>query len=58
MSQPIRFTVCVGLMLLSFAIPLCFYQQQGSEVAYKRLVFWERLGMLLGIIGLLGAAPG
>lgn len=42
------------LMLLCFAIPLWLYQQQQHEVDYQRLVSWERLGLLIGILGLFG----
>jgi geranylgeranylglycerol-phosphate geranylgeranyltransferase len=50
----VTFTV---VMLLCFGIPLMFYQQQQSETRYRQLVGWERLGLLLGILGLLGTAP-
>lgn len=50
----VTFTV---LMLFCFCIPLKFYQQQQSETRYQQLVLWERLGLLLGIVGLLGTAP-
>ncbi|NJM77049.1 MAG: UbiA family prenyltransferase [Acaryochloridaceae cyanobacterium RU_4_10] len=50
----VTFTV---FMLLCFGIPLAFYQQQQSESRYRQLVGWERLGLLLGILGLLGTAP-
>lgn len=57
MAHPVWFASCVSLMLLSFGIPLAFYQQQPNEEAYQRVVFWERLGMMLGVLGLLGASP-
>jgi geranylgeranylglycerol-phosphate geranylgeranyltransferase len=43
-------------MLLCFGIPLMLYQQQQSDTRYRQLVGWERLGLLLGILGLLGTA--
>jgi geranylgeranylglycerol-phosphate geranylgeranyltransferase len=45
------------LMLLCFGIPLVLYQRQQSETSYQQLVRWERAGLLLGILGLLGTAP-
>lgn len=57
LAHPLRFAGFVFLMLLSFALPLAFYQIEQSEVTYERLVFCERLAMVLGVIGLLGAAP-
>jgi geranylgeranylglycerol-phosphate geranylgeranyltransferase len=44
-------------MLLCFGIPLAFYQQKQSEPRYRQLVDWERLGLVLGILGLLGTDP-
>lgn len=57
MQQPAWFGGLATVLLLSMAIPLALYQHQKSEQAYQRLIFWERLGMLLGGLGLLGAAP-
>jgi geranylgeranylglycerol-phosphate geranylgeranyltransferase len=57
MQHPLWFGGLATVLLLSMAIPLALYQYQGSEQAYQRLIFWERLGMLLGGLGLLGAAP-
>jgi geranylgeranylglycerol-phosphate geranylgeranyltransferase len=42
------------LMLLCFGIPLRLYQQQQSDINYQHLVWWERLGLLFGILGLFG----
>jgi geranylgeranylglycerol-phosphate geranylgeranyltransferase len=42
------------LMLLCFGIPLRLYQQQQSDIHYQHLVWWERLGLLFGILGLFG----
>ncbi|PSB16948.1 ubiquinone biosynthesis protein UbiA [filamentous cyanobacterium CCP2] len=57
MVHPLWFAGCSSLMLLNLIIALIPYQRQTSETAYQQLVFWERLGMVLGVIGLLGAAP-
>ncbi len=51
------FVIFTVSMLLCFGIPLAFYQQQQSEPRYQQLVGWERLGLVLGILGLLGTAP-
>lgn len=56
MAHPLLFTVFSSVMLLSLGVTLAPYQQQGG-VTYKRLVFWERIGMLFGVLGLLGTAP-
>jgi geranylgeranylglycerol-phosphate geranylgeranyltransferase len=57
MAHPLLFAIFSSIMLLSFGIPLFLYQKQPSESNCERLVFWERIGMLLGVIGLLGTAP-
>lgn len=57
MKHPMLFGGFSTILLLSLAIPLALYQRQESETAYDRLIFWERLGMLFGGLGLLGAAP-
>jgi geranylgeranylglycerol-phosphate geranylgeranyltransferase len=54
MSHAGWFVTFTLFMLLCFAIPLKIYQRQQDEVNYQRLVGWERLGLLLGILGLLG----
>lgn len=54
MSHAGWFVTFTLLMLLCFAIPLGIYQRQQDDVNYQRLVGWERLGLLLGILGLLG----
>lgn len=43
-------------MLLSFGVALAHYQRHPSLEAYRQLIRWERLSMLLGVLGLLGAA--
>lgn len=57
MVHPLWFGGLSLLLLLSLAIPFKVYQQQQSVAAYEQLVFWERLGMLFGVIAVLGAAP-
>ena len=56
MSHPYLFIIFSPIVPLSFGIPLISYQQQPSLKAYQRLSHWGRIGMLLGVIGLLGAA--
>jgi geranylgeranylglycerol-phosphate geranylgeranyltransferase len=57
MVYPLLFAAFSSVMLLIFATTLLPYQQQHSERTYERFIFWERIGMLLGVLGLLGAAP-
>ncbi len=57
MRNPLWFGSFSGLLLLSFSIPLILYQQKRSADAYEHILFWERLGMLSGCIGILGVAP-
>lgn len=57
MIHPLLFAVFSSIMLLSFGIVLARYQQQRSVSAYGGLIHWGRLGMILGLIGLLGTAP-
>jgi geranylgeranylglycerol-phosphate geranylgeranyltransferase len=57
MAHPIWFMVCTTVMLISFAVMLVGYQTAQSERAYERLIFWERIGLLFGVAGLLGTAP-
>jgi geranylgeranylglycerol-phosphate geranylgeranyltransferase len=57
MSHPLWFAGCTSIMLLNLMIVLIPYQRQNNEKTYHQLVFWERLGMIFGVIGLLGASP-
>ncbi|MGH2414214.1 MAG: geranylgeranylglycerol-phosphate geranylgeranyltransferase, partial [Microcystaceae cyanobacterium] len=57
MAHPLLFAVFSSIMLLSLGAALAHYQPQRSVRAYERLVFWERLSMLFGVLGLLGTAP-
>jgi geranylgeranylglycerol-phosphate geranylgeranyltransferase len=57
MAHPLLFAVFSSVMLLSLGTALAYYQQQGSVSAYEGLIFWERLSMLFGVVGLLGTAP-
>ena len=56
MNHPYLFIIFSSAVPLSLGIPLIRYQQQFSLEAYQRLSHWVRIGMLLGIIGLLGTA--
>ena len=56
MSHPLLFAIFSSIMLLSMGMALFRYQQQRSMRAYRGLSLWGRLGMLLGVIGLLGTA--
>ncbi|BAY10819.1 geranylgeranylglycerol-phosphate geranylgeranyltransferase [Calothrix sp. NIES-2098] len=57
MAHPVIFLVFSTAMMLIVTIALAHYQQQGSRSAYAGFVFWDRIGMLLGVVGLLGTAP-
>jgi geranylgeranylglycerol-phosphate geranylgeranyltransferase len=57
MAHPLLFALFSGVMLLSFGTTLIPYQQQRSERTYERFIFWERIGLLFGVLGLLGTAP-
>lgn len=56
MVHPLWFGGFSLLLLLSLGIPFMIYQQQQTDAAYEQLVFWERLGMIFGVIAILGAA--
>ena len=57
MAHSLLFIIFSSMVPLSFAIALNGYQQQPNLKTYQRLSDWGRIGMLLGIIGLLGTAP-
>lgn len=57
MAHPLVFAGFSSAMLLCLGLAIAHYQQQRSDEAYKQLVFWERVSMLLGIVGLFGTAP-
>lgn len=57
MAHPLMFLVFSTAMMLIVTITLARYQQQDSVSAYEGFVFWDRIGMLLGVVGLLGTAP-
>ena len=56
MAHPFLFIIFSPIVPISLAIALRRYQQQRSLETYKGLSLWGRLGMLLGVIGLLGTA--
>ena len=56
MAHPLLFIIFSPIVPLSLAIALSRYQQQPSLNNYRGLSLWGRLGMLLGVIGLLGTA--
>ena len=56
MSHPYLFIIFSPIVPLSLGIPLFSYEQQPNFKTYRRLSLWGRIGMLLGIIGLLGTA--
>lgn len=57
MRYPVWFSIGCLFLLLSFGIALIQYQQQRNSRTYAALIFWARLDMLLGIVGLLGTMP-
>ncbi|MDM9379224.1 geranylgeranylglycerol-phosphate geranylgeranyltransferase [Chlorogloeopsis sp. ULAP01] len=57
MAHPLIFGVFSSVMLLMMGMALARYQYQDSVNAYEGFVFWDRIGMLVGAVGLLGAAP-
>ncbi len=56
MTHPFLFVIFSPMVPLSLAIALSRYQQQPCLKTYQGLRLWGRLGMLLGVIGLLGTA--
>lgn len=57
MSHPFWFAGCASIMLLTLVAVLIPYQRQNNEITYRQLIFWEQIGMVFGVIGLLGTAP-
>lgn len=57
MAHPIWFVLFTMVMLVSLGVTLVDYQTAPSEQTYERLIFWERIGLLFGVAGLLGTAP-
>jgi geranylgeranylglycerol-phosphate geranylgeranyltransferase len=57
MVHPIGFTFFTLIMLVTFGAVLVPYQQQSCDRSYENLIFWERIGLLFGVLGLLGTAP-
>ncbi|HEY9619056.1 MAG TPA: geranylgeranylglycerol-phosphate geranylgeranyltransferase [Crinalium sp.] len=57
MAHPWLFTLCSLALLLSLGTALIQYQQRRDDIAYKQLVFWERISMVCGILSLLAIAP-
>ncbi|WNZ27377.1 geranylgeranylglycerol-phosphate geranylgeranyltransferase [Leptolyngbya sp. NK1-12] len=57
MVHPLVFGGFASVTMLCLGIAFVQYQQQRSDHAYQRLIAWERLSMLFGVVGLLGAAP-
>lgn len=56
MVHPQWFTGCALILLFIFSVSLLPYQREQSQQNYERLVFWERFGLLFGVMALLGAA--
>lgn len=57
MAHPALFGCCATMMVLSFALALWRYQTIQTSRTYKNLIVLGRLGMILGLVGLLGTAP-
>ena len=57
MKHPILFAVFCSLMLLTLGAATARFQRQRNASAYEGFIFWERLSVLFGVIGLLGTAP-
>lgn len=57
-AHPLWFTGCVAMLLLDFMVGLIRVQRRQSQTTYDQFVFWERLGMIFGVLGLLGSTPG
>ncbi|NJM67915.1 MAG: UbiA family prenyltransferase [Acaryochloris sp. RU_4_1] len=57
MVHPLLFGICTAILLVSFALALLRYQRVQTASTYRSLIVWGRIGMILGLIGLLGTAP-
>ena len=57
MTHPFLFAAFSPVMLLSLGTALIRFQLQQSVSTYEGFIFWERLSVLFGVIGLLGTAP-
>ncbi|MGB7413605.1 MAG: geranylgeranylglycerol-phosphate geranylgeranyltransferase [Thermosynechococcaceae cyanobacterium] len=57
MAHPLLFGICSSTMLASFSLALRRYQRKQTSSTYTSLIVWGRLGMVIGLIGLLGTAP-
>lgn len=57
MVHPLMFGAFSTSMLLCLIVALIPYQQQRTDLVYQRLIVWDRLSMLFGVVGLLGTAP-
>lgn len=56
MVHPWLFIIFSPIVPISLATALIRYQQQANFKTYRGLSVWGRIGMLLGVIGLLGTA--
>ncbi|NEP19688.1 MAG: UbiA family prenyltransferase [Leptolyngbya sp. SIO4C1] len=56
MSHPALFSTCTLLMLAIWAWSLAQFQLRRTQTTYRHLVAWGRISMLVGSLGLLGAA--
>ncbi|MGF1603961.1 MAG: geranylgeranylglycerol-phosphate geranylgeranyltransferase [Thermosynechococcaceae cyanobacterium] len=57
MAHPLLFGICASIMLASFSLALRHYQREQTPATYTSLISLGRLGMIIGLIGLLGTAP-
>lgn len=57
MVHPLLFCFCSSIMLANFALALFRYQRAQTPLTYTSLIVLGRLGMVLGLIGLLGTSP-
>jgi geranylgeranylglycerol-phosphate geranylgeranyltransferase len=56
MVHPRWFAGCASILLFIFSVSVLPYQREQNQRNYERLVFWERFGLLFGVMALLGAA--